>query len=241
MPPSSEWKRLGLLIPSSNTTMEPEVSSILPPSITLHTSRMPITPDVTSDGLIKMVEASTNSAKLLADCRSDLILYGCTSGSFLLGGQFHGKVEERIQAATGIPCLSTSHCVLEALHSYGAEKLAIYTPYIDEVNQRARAFFEENGFTIAAFHGMGRSDNFEVGSFAPQVTYDFVMQHPPLETDAIFLSCTNLRTFEVIPRLRRELGLPVVSSNQASIWFALRHLEEEQDLETIFIPSQGEA
>jgi len=227
-------KRLGLLIPSSNTTMEYEFSRWLPSSVTMHTSRMPIAAEVTEESLIEMAGASVDSARLLADCRVDLILYGCTSGSFVKGKGFDEKVEEDIGRATGIPAISTSGCVLDALKHTEARRVAVYTPYIDEINQRARVFLQDNGFEVTALYGLGLIDNIAVGQIDPAGVFKMVFENDRHGASVAFISCTNLRTFEVITPLSKVLGIPVITSNQASLWGALRALGWEGSFDFIF-------
>jgi maleate isomerase len=217
-------RRLGVLIPSSNTVVEDEFARYLPSGITLHVSRMPISADVTVKSLLEMAAASVASARLLTDCRPDLILYACTSGSFVKGKAFYEQVEEDIYSATGIPTLSTSRCILEALQESNSKKVAVYTPYVDEVNSRARAFLEAHGFEVTGLYGMGLVDNLSVGDVEPAEVFRFVFEQDRRGADAAIISCTNLRTLDVIEPLEKVLGAPVVSSNQASLAGVLRHL-----------------
>lgn len=221
---TAQRKRLGLLVPSSNTSMEYEFARYMPRGVTLHTSRMPIAPEVTESSLLAMSAASVDHARLLADCRADVILYGCTSGSFIKGKGFDARIAQDIEQATGIRATSTSHCVLEALSHVGVKKLAVYTPYIEEVNRRAQTFLQDNGFEVTALYGMGLLDNLDIGRVEPGDILKMVLDHDRCSAEAVFISCTNLRTIEIIAPLSRVLGIPVISSNQASLWGALRLL-----------------
>lgn len=199
----------------------------MPPGVSIHTSRMPIASEVTEQSLIEMASASVDSARLLADCGVDLILYGCTSGSFIKGMGFDEKVEEDIRAATGIRTVSTSSCVLDALRRTDATRMAVYTPYIDEVNERARGFLEDNGFEVTTLFGLGLIDNTAVGRISPADVFKMVFENDRGGADLVFISCTNLRTLEIIAPLSKVLGIPVVTSNQASMEGALRALRRE--------------
>jgi maleate isomerase len=196
---------------------------------------MPIASDVTEESLIEMASASVDSACLLADCGVDAILYGCTSGSFIKGIGFDKKVEEDIRAATGIRTVSTSGCVLDALRRAGAARVAVYTPYIEEVNERARTFLEDNGFEVTSLCGLGLIDNIAVGEISPAEVFKMVFEDDRGGADLVFVSCTNLRTFEIIAPLSEVLGIPVVTSNQASLHGALRALGWEDLSEIGFI------
>ncbi|MCL4458659.1 MAG: maleate cis-trans isomerase [Chloroflexi bacterium] len=225
-------KRLGLLIPSSNTTMEFEFGHYLPPSVSLHTARMPCV-DVTPEVLRAMASTCVQGAQLLADCRPDLILYGCTSGSFIEGKGYDRRLEEQMEGATGIPTLTTSHAVLDALTHLKAKRVEIFTPYITEINERERIFFEDNGFKVTQVRGLGIVDNTEIGRQHPAEAFKLAYEFNDKDSDVLFISCTNFRTFEIIVPLSKVLGKPVVTSNQASLWAALKRLQVKADLDIL--------
>ncbi|MFQ6090757.1 MAG: maleate cis-trans isomerase, partial [Candidatus Bipolaricaulia bacterium] len=154
--------RIGLIVPSSNTTMESEFVRYVPEGVSVQTARLPLE-RVTEDELIKMAEKVEEAAALLADAQVDVIAYGCTSGS-LIKGKGHGiKLEERIGRATGIPAVATAHAVLNALRAKGLKKIAVATPYSKEINEKEREFISDNGFEVLAIHGLGLTKNLEIG------------------------------------------------------------------------------
>jgi maleate isomerase len=226
-------KSLGLLVPSTNTTMERDLTQWMPSSVGIYVSRMPIQSDVTPEALIAMSEASVDSIRLLKYCRLDLVLYGCTSGSFIKGGDFHKQVEANLASVSGFPVLSTSHCILEALNHLGCCKVAVFTPYVDAVNLRAQRFLEENGFSVTAMYGMGLIDNWDVGQVDTADVFKFIYENDRKGADTVFIACTNLPTLDIVHSLSRVIGLPVFSSNQASIWGCLNRLGMETSLEAI--------
>jgi len=207
--------RIGLIVPSSNTTMEMELYRVLPEGISLHTSRMPLT-GVTEEELIKMNALAVGSAKLLKDAKVDLILYGCTSGSFIGGIAFENEID--------IPVITTGSAVIEALKVLDTRQVIVVTPYTNEINKMEREFLEDNEMEVLDIRGMGFVDNTEIGKLEPHEAYKMAKEMFTKEGDAIFISCTNLRTFEIIEPLEKEFGTPVVTSNQASLWLALRKL-----------------
>ncbi|MEM4833316.1 MAG: maleate cis-trans isomerase, partial [Sulfolobales archaeon] len=99
------------------------------------------------------------------------------------------------------------------------------TPYIEEINAREKAFLESVGFTVVRIRGLGVVKNTEIGRQPAWVAYRLakeVVREAKSAVDGVFISCTNFRTLEVVGVLEEELGLPVVSSNTASMWLALR-------------------
>lgn len=220
----SGWRlRIGLMVPSSNTTMEPEFYHHLPQGVTLHSARMTIINAVPEE-LLKMTEELEACAESLKTARVDVIVFGCTSGSFLMGKGYDRELEARIEKIAGVPAVTTSHAVVEALRSKGLKKIAIATPYVDEINVREAKFFSDNGFDVEIIKGLNIAGSFDIGQCPPTEAYKLgleVFKEEP-NVDGIFISCTNFRTFEIIETLFLDIGKPVITSNQASLWMALR-------------------
>jgi maleate isomerase len=219
------WRgRLGLIVPSSNTTMEMELHSALPEGVSLHTARVPLK-NVTEEELVKMNAMAVESARLLRDAGVELILYGCTSGSFIGGKDYEKEIEANVEEEVNVPVVSTSTAVVEALKILDAQAVLVITPYTDEINAREREFLEANDFEVLDIRGLGIEDNTQIGKLEPHEAYRLAKASFMDEADAIFISCTNLRTFEIIEPLEEDLGVPVVTSNQASLWLALRQMD----------------
>jgi maleate isomerase len=209
--------RLGLIIPSSNTTMEAEFWRIASGWATVHTARMRLE-KITVGELEKMEEQRLEAAVRLADAEVDVIGYGCTSGS-LLKGKNHGReIEREITEKTGIPSAATAKALIGALGELQVKKLCVATPYIEEINELEKSFLEQNGINVLNIKGLGLAPNREVGSKDPSLAYELAKEVYLPEAQGIFISCTNFRTAEVIDRLEKELGVPVVSSNTATLW-----------------------
>ena len=224
------WRgRIGLIVPSSNTTMEMELHEALPEGVSLHTARMPLK-GVTEEELLKMSALAVESAKLLKDADVHLILYGCTSGSFIGGENFENELEEKIEDEVKIPVVTTSSAILAALNALEAQQILVLTPYTEEINKREREFLEANEFEVLDIRGMGIVENTKIGRLEPYEAYRLAKAMFTEEADALFISCTNFRTFEIIEALEDDLGVPVVTSNQASLWYALRELEINESI-----------
>lgn len=219
------WRgRLGLIVPSSNTTMEMELHDYLPEGVSLHTTRIPLK-NVTEEELVKMNTLAVEGAKLLRDAGVELILYGCTSGSLIGGKDYEKKLEMEIEEEVNVPVISTSTAVIEALKMLDAREIIVITPYTDEINVREKEFLEANDFTVLDIRGLGIEDNQDIGKLEPYSAYRLAKASFMDEAEAIFISCTNWRTFEIIEALENDLGVPVVTSNQASLWLALREMD----------------
>lgn len=221
------WRaRLGLLVPSSNTTNEPEFYRVLPDGVSLHTARLPLE-DVNADDLATMSKTAEGTSERLRHAAVDVVAYGCTTGSLVKGHGYAEQIEADVAAAADAPAVATALSVERALAELGAETVAVVTPYIEDLNERERSFLEDGGVEVTSVDGRGIEANTDIGALRPEDAYRqaraAVEENP--ETDAVFVSCTNYRTFEVIDRLEADVGVPVVTSNQATLWDALRRID----------------
>jgi maleate isomerase len=221
------WRaRIGLIVPSSNTTMEPEFWRMAPEGVSVHTSRVRLS-EVTPEALRLMASEAVRAAEELATADVNVIVYGCTSGSLLEGVEWEERLRREIRERAGVEAITTAQAVVEALRALGVRRVAVATPYIDEINSRERSFLERSGFSVVRIRGLGIVRNTDIGRQPPWVAYRLakeVAREAGRSADGVFISCTNFRTIEVIELLEAELQLPVVSSNTASMWLALRTL-----------------
>ncbi|MFW5938613.1 MAG: maleate cis-trans isomerase [Halanaeroarchaeum sp.] len=215
---------MGLIVPSSNTTNEPEFVRALPDGVSLHASRMRLA-DVDADSLSAMADDATNCASLLATADVDVVAYGCTTGSLVHGPGYDEDIEARLEAEAGVPAVATAASIKRAFEDLGVESVAVTTPYIEDLNRREAEFLEAAGYDVVAIDGLGLSSNLEIGAQDPETAAEAARNVDDPDADAVFISCTNYRTFEIIPELERELDKPVVTSNQATLWDALDRLD----------------
>lgn len=215
--------RIGLLVPSSNTTMEPEFNRMVPRDISIHTARMRLE-EVTPEELVKMAVEAESAASLLATADVDVLVYGCTTGSLIGGTEWEERLVSSIEEESGIPTLSTSRAVVDALKAVGGRSVAVATPYTDDLNRLEYAFLESSGIEVTTIQGLGLVSNLEIGRTEGVVVEDLVREVAE-GADILFISCTNLPTISLIEKLENELRKPIITSNQASLWAALRGSE----------------
>ena len=163
------------------------------------------------------------AAQRLAEQGAEEILFACTSGSLIHGPGWDRVLTERIEQASGVPGVTTTTAVLAALRALDAHTIAIGTPYIAEVDERERAFFEATGFTVAHIEGLGCYTDPEIGALAPEAIVALAERVNRPAVDVVFLSCTSLHVAQEIDRIELVIGKPVVTSNQASAWLLLQH------------------
>ncbi len=219
------WRaRVGLIVPSSNTTMELEMWRLMPEGVSIHTARIALE-KVTVEELEAMGKGVEEASRLLSTIGPDIVIFGCTTGSLVKGPGYDEELARRIERTAGAPAVATATAVVEALKSLGAERIALATPYIDEVNEREVKFLEHHGFSVVDLRALRIRGNVEIGRVEPWRVYRLAKSLDYANADALFISCTNLRTLEVINALERDTGRPVVSSNTATAWATLRKLK----------------
>lgn len=218
------WRgRIGLVIPSSNTTMESEFWRFVPEGASVHTARMRLV-EVTKESLERMAEYAASAAEDLSTASVDIIVYGCTTGAMVGGMEWERRLVRSIEERTGVRTISTAEAVVEALRALNARRLVVATPYIDELNKMEEDFLRSCGFDVLKIKGLGLRYNVEIGRQPPWTSYKLAKEVFHRDADALFISCTNFRTFEILELLERDVGVPVVSSNSASLWLALRRI-----------------
>jgi maleate isomerase len=215
-----ERLRIGMLVPSGNVIIEPQVNAMLPPGVALYATRLPLRGSGEQE-LLAMAENVEGAARLLAHAGVGLIAFNCTAVS-TYNKKMEADIKRRIEATTGIRALATSEALVHALKALGAEKIVLLTPYLREVNEREVSFLRGEGFEVLAETGLGLNTNAEMALLPPRTWLDLARQHRNEDAEAYLVSCTAVRSAEVIDELESELGRPVVTSNQAITWRCLR-------------------
>lgn len=225
------WRaRIGLLVPSSNTTMEMEFHRVVPEGISVHTARMAMPEVKTLKEKVKVInqmnKETYDAAEKLASAEVTVIVYGCTLGSFTGGISHDLELSQKIQDITSIRSLTVSNAVVDAMRTLRLKRISVVTPYVDEINRQEKDFLEQSlpGLEVLSIKGMGIIGNIPKGRLDPFSSYEFVREAVDPRSDGIFLSCTNWRTFEIIEHLEEDLNKPVITSNQAALWAAMRHV-----------------
>jgi maleate cis-trans isomerase len=224
----SRRRRIGVMVPSTNTTCESDFNLVVPRDVTVHGQRMWMTNQANGDAAYERMNAEIETgARYLATARVDVIAYGCTTGSFYRGPGWDREMLARIEREAGVPAVATAPSVVEALRFLGARRVSVATPYPDWNNQRLRAYLEAVGFQVLNVDGEPRaaaSGNQGINDQSPESVVQFAASVCRPEADALLCSCTAWRSVEAVDVLEQRTGKPVVTSNQAMIWAALRTL-----------------
>ncbi len=208
-----EPRRVGLLIPSSNSVLEAALWRRLPGWATLHPARLFVTES--SEAAVRGIhQAIPEAARLVGTVRPHLIVVGCTSVSGVGNGSLEDELAPAVEAATGAPVLTVLPGVVGAARELGCRRLVLVTPHGAEVDALVIRGLERAGVQVTAVHSMGIRDNFELGRVPPREILRFVGDRVavPAGGEGLFLSCTNFRSVEALPALRRRYGPRVFSS-----------------------------
>ncbi|HEX5814441.1 MAG TPA: aspartate/glutamate racemase family protein [Methylomirabilota bacterium] len=227
-------RRIGLMVPSTNTTCEADFGMVVPRDVTVHGQRLWMTNDATGDAAYERMNGEIETgARYLATARVDVIAYGCTTGSFYRGPGWDREMLALIAREAGVPAVATTPSVVEALRAFGARRLSVATPYPEWNNRKLRSYLEAQGFEVLNVDGEPRAaaaGNQGINDQPPDTVVEFAAGVCRPEADALLCSCTAWRSVEAVDALERRTGKPVVTSNQATIWAALRALRVAQPI-----------
>ena len=213
--------RLGFVLIATEQTIEDDMFRLTPHGVGVHFTRVRIPNKITVATLAAVeTELAGAAALLLPDGELNVVCYACTSGSIVIG-------EQRVMAelSRGAPKARPTTLitgVIRALRALQARRIVVATPYLDEINVLEQRYLQKRGFEVLDIQGM----NIVKDTDMVRVTPDFIMEYAKSidrpDADAIFVSCGALRTLDIIDDLEREVGKPVVASNQAMLWDVLR-------------------
>lgn len=213
--------RLGFIIPSSNRMVEPQVQRLVPDGVVAHFTRIGMT-NRHSAPLDRLLPRIVEAAGLLADSKCDVTVLQCTGTSMSGGVDGEKEVIRRMQQATGRPALSAASSLMAAFAALGARRLVFVSETGQAGHDRKLAYLREAGFDIVADRAMGLAGTDAYCTTPPAFWFDSVCALRNDAADAYFVSCANIHSVDVIDALEDALGKPVVTSNQAALWCALR-------------------
>lgn len=225
--------RIGLITLASDSSVLPEYVLLMPDDIAVYPAPILLPRgEVTAAALSEMLAGDQleRAAALLVWADVDVIVFACTSGSLVHGVGWDREVAGRIEQASGLAATTTTTAVLDALRAVGATSLAVATPYLEEINAIERQFLEASGFEVASIGGLGCATDAEIGRLDPADAVSLVERVDTSAADAVFISCTNFHCLPAIASLERRLGKPVVTSNLAGAWAALRQIGIEDTI-----------
>lgn len=236
-------RRVGLIVPSSNITMETELPELLrrqaaaaPSSrFTFHSARARMQ-QVTDEELRRMNEETVRAAHELADARPDVVATACLVAIMAQGPGYHCTAEQTIASAlesqgAAAPVVSSAGALIGALHHLGARRIAMVAPYMRPLTARVVEYIEAAGIEVHDALSLEVADNRAVAALPPDALREHWRRLSLTGCDALVLSaCVQMPSLPVIDDVERESGLPTLSASTATAWSVLRALGEEPEI-----------
>ncbi len=222
--------KIGVLVPYTNTNLEPDMEMLRPPNTTVHFQRMGgyDVDEIPGSEQMAGLGASdiSHDLRMIAGVRPDIVLYGCTSATLTHGPEFDADLARQIKTQSGAQSLTAAGSLIAGIKTLGATRVGFSSPYVGEINTQAVEFLSQNGIETVRCADIGRElGNYGQGELTPDEVFDLACQADHPDAQAIVLSCTDMRAIEVIDRLEAYLGKPVVTSNQAMVFCMIQMLK----------------
>jgi maleate isomerase len=214
--------RIGLIIPSVNRMTEAQFNHYAPERLGVHVARGRVAGEPART-VAELTDEIAHAAGTLADAKPDLIVFHCTHTSMKEGADGEARILNLIRSTTGIDALSTSSLVNDALRALGLRRLVVLSPY--QSNGEIIRYLTAAGFAVVRDVALKCKTPADFEAVTPQQWLDLARENDTPGADGIFLSCTNTTQIEAVEAIEKELGKPVVNSNQAVLWGCLKRLK----------------
>lgn len=215
---------LGVVAPF-DMELDAELLRWLPSGVDLLVTRTPFVDDVVT---VEFAHEVADEAIVAAGVRSvsagraEVVAYACTSGSFVRGRSGQERLVRAMGDAGARAAVTTSGAIVEALQMLGVTRVSVATPYVPTLSHLLDAFLGEYGVTVAKHAALGLDHRIWEVPYAQ--TAELIRRADTAEAEAVVVSCTNLPTFDLIATIEAELGKPVITANQATMWASLRRM-----------------
>ncbi|NKC31711.1 maleate cis-trans isomerase family protein [Falsiroseomonas selenitidurans] len=215
--------RIGLLAPSANPAVEPELRDLLPPGAALHVTRLPVMPGTTLEQRNAAYPAAMEAALGdFGDLALDAVISGITGPSYALAPEADAAVQQRLAAAAGRPVILAARALAAALAALGRQRLLLFSPYPGWLTERAERYWRAAGLELVESFKL--SDRFRAYELSPEEVADGLARLAPPADCTVLLSGTGMPTLDAMGWMAGRLGVPMVSSNLACAFVACRDL-----------------
>ncbi len=223
--------RIGLITLASDFRIEKDFNNVIyGKEIDLFSNRIHCYNPLTNETLKKMADDITDVAKeILPDQKLDCVAYGCTSGTIAAGFSSIYKKVNLAKPNTKVTTPITS--AIKALKKLNINKISIFTPYTDEINQSVAEYFKKENIEVVSLSFFDIASDLDIGKVDPDYLFEVLSKIDLSESDALFVSCTALPVLSLIDKLEKKLGKIVLSSNQTLIWDTLKEINYNKNIE----------
>jgi len=222
MPSRQGRRRIGLLLPSSNTTQEFEFTRVMPDGVTLHVARLQLSTVELSAAVPRSVEDIEIESRKLADADVDAIVLSTTVGGFANGIGYDQELIERIETVSSKKATTASVALIQALGALDIKRVSIGAPWSEALNAATAASITASGLSVVSQSTLGYVTDLEIGLLDEQTAYDMGIAVNQANAQAVVLACGNWSTLGIVDRLEAAIGKPVLTTNQVSLWAVLR-------------------
>lgn len=225
------WRaKIGLLLPSVNSVVEPWFYHTAPKGVTFHSSRMLLEQGGGVKAVENMASNSLRAAQEVACVPVDIIAYCCTAATLVKGPSYDKELINKLESETGIRSATATESILKAFDAFGVKKIVIAGPYTKEIEDLEIKYFEECGFKVLNAEGMNLSTA-ELDKPSPEEIFRFSKNAWNKEADCLLISCLNFRAQGCIEALEYDIKRPVVTSTQSVLWNILRMVDVNEPIE----------
>ena len=223
--------RIGLITLASDFRIEKDFNNVIyGKEIDLYCNRIHCYNPLTNETLKKMADDITDVTKeILPDQKLDCVAYGCTSGTIAAGYSSIYKKVNLAKPNTKVTTPITS--AIKALKKLNINKISVFTPYTDEINQSVAEYFKKENVEVVSLSFFDIASDLDIGKVDPDYLFEVLSKIDLSESDALFVSCTALPVLSLIDKLEKKLGKIVLSSNQALIWDTLKEINYNKDID----------
>ena len=227
---SQAAQRIGIIVPSANRRVEQEMIPRLPAGYIGHVTRLRMS-GANHAPLAQLLPRAADAAAALTDAGAAVVAFNCTASSMEDGVAGNRALEDAMRQATGGAVTTTASAVQDAARAVKAKRVVLVTPYSVAVTARAAAFLEESGIEVLAIVARDVAGNGPYYDIPAARWLAELIAARDARAEAYVLSCANIAALDVIHEAEAALGMPVITSNQALMWRALRIAGYTQPLE----------
>jgi maleate isomerase len=230
MTSGSRRARLGVVIPSTNTSVETDYNELAPPGVSIHTARIFINNQIDSDDkaeatLRQIREGSAKAVHDVCTCKPDHLIMGMSSETFVGGLEGSRELTQKMEEMSGLKVSTGADATRMALESIGAKRISVLTPYQPVIDAEVERYFDDLGYELAAMKSLRCPTALSIADVeGDEILAAMDELAGAGEVDAFVQAGTNLSSYRVADEVERRYGKPLVAINAATLWHALRHL-----------------